>query len=161
MKIRPMHETDIDAVVQLEAQTFPQPWSEGLFRDELARDGRIYLVAEDDEGSLVGYGGLMLVAGDAHILTLAVLPSMRRRRLGARVLLALVEAARESGARHLTLEVRRSNVAAQTLYEGFGFAPVGVRKHYYRDEDAIVMWAVDVDGADYTARLEEIRRSLP
>ena len=160
MKVRPMHEADIEAVVRLEAATFPQPWSEGLFRDELEQDNRIYLVAEEDDGSVSGYGGLMLVAEDAHILTLAVLPALRRRRLGARLLVGLVEAARESGARHLTLEVRRSNVAAQTLYEGFGFAPVGVRKDYYRDEDAIVMWAVDVDGAAYTARLEELRRTL-
>jgi ribosomal-protein-alanine N-acetyltransferase len=156
-----MHETDLDTVVRLEAETFPQPWSEALFRDELAGDNRIYLVAEDDEAVVVGYGGLMLVGDDAHILTLAVIPAMRRRRLGARLLVGLVDAARAAGARHLTLEVRRSNVGAQRLFEVFGFSAVGVRKHYYRDEDAIVMWAVDIDGSDYAARLEAVRGSLP
>ena len=60
-------------------------------------------------------------------------------------MLALVDAATAAGARHLTLEVRVSNEGARRLYQRFGFAPVGVRKDYYRDEDALVMWATDID----------------
>ena len=46
------------------------------------------------------------------------------------------------------------------MYQRFGFAPVGVRKDYYRDEDALVMWATDIDGPDYEARIEAIRGSM-
>jgi ribosomal-protein-alanine N-acetyltransferase len=61
------------------------------------------------------------------------------------------------GARHLTLEVRLSNSSAQGLYELFGFAPVGRRKNYYKDEDALIMWATDIDAPDYSERLAAIR----
>jgi ribosomal-protein-alanine N-acetyltransferase len=75
-------------------------------------------------------------------------------------MLALVEAALGIGARHLTLEVRASNRGAQELYRRFGFAPVGVRKNYYKDEDAIVMWATDVDTADYAERIGSLRSDM-
>ena len=75
-------------------------------------------------------------------------------------MLSLVDAAAIAGARHLTLEVRVSNEGARHLYQRFGFAPVGVRKDYYRDEDALVMWATDIDTDDYKGRIEAIRASL-
>jgi ribosomal-protein-alanine N-acetyltransferase len=75
-------------------------------------------------------------------------------------MMALVDAALEADARHLTLEVRMSNQAAQRLYQRFGFAPVGLRKNYYRDEDALVMWAIDIDTDDYRDRLAAIRPDL-
>ena len=64
------------------------------------------------------------------------------------------------GARHATLEVRMSNRAAQRLYSKFGLAPVGVRKDYYANEDALVMWATDIDAADYLVRIEQLRSGL-
>ena len=67
------------------------------------------------------------------------------------------------GVRHLSLEVAASNEAAQTLYRRFGFAPVGVRKNYYpiTGEDALVMWAYDIDTPDYAQRLEGLDLSQP
>jgi ribosomal-protein-alanine N-acetyltransferase len=65
-----------------------------------------------------------------------------------------------AGANSLTLEVRVSNRSAQALYQRFGMAPVGVRKRYYKDEDALVMWVHDIDSSEYRARLEEIEASL-
>jgi ribosomal-protein-alanine N-acetyltransferase len=64
------------------------------------------------------------------------------------------------GARHLTLEVRLSNSSAQGLYELFGFEPVGRRKNYYKNEDALVMWATDIDASNYAERLVSIRSGL-
>ena len=75
-------------------------------------------------------------------------------------MLALVDAALAAGARYLTLEVRVSNEGARRLYQRFGFAPVGVRKDYYRDEDALVMWATDIDGDGYAERIASIREML-
>jgi ribosomal-protein-alanine N-acetyltransferase len=157
--IRAMSRSDVPAVATLEREIYPQPWSARVFFDELGHANRSYIVAtERDE--IVGYGGFMLVESDAHITTLGVAHGRRRRKLGTRILLALVERAVGRGARHLTLEVRASNTDAQVLYERFGFSPVGKRKGYYQGEDAIVMWALDVDAEEYGTRLDEIRSDL-
>jgi len=160
LTIRPMLTGDIDAVANLEIEVYPQPWSTKVFREELALANRRYVVAEDGTGVIVGYAGLLLVEEDAHVTTLAVDPRVRRRRLGSRLMLALVAASRTAAARHLTLEVRMSNVSARRLYEQFGFAPVGIRKNYYRDEDALVMWAIDIDTDEYQQRVAGIEAGL-
>ena len=157
--IRRMRKRDLPAVLRLEQEIYPTPWSPGVFREELSLLNRHYVVIED-EGAVVGYGGLLLVAEDAHVTTIAIDPAARRRRFGTRLMLALVEAAWAAGARHLTLEVRVSNEAARRLYQRFGFAPVGVRKDYYRDEDALVMWATDIDTEEYHARIDAVRASM-
>jgi ribosomal-protein-alanine N-acetyltransferase len=134
-----------------------------LFVSELSlREHRTYLVAKVD-GHVVGYGGVMYVLPDAHVTTLAVDPATRRRSIGSRLLLALTRAAVAKGATALTLEVRVSNVAAQELYRRFGFAPAGIRKGYYADtgEDAIVMWAHDIDSGAYGERLDAIAAEIP
>jgi ribosomal-protein-alanine N-acetyltransferase len=154
-----MSRSDVPAVSTLEREIYPEPWSARIFFDELAQGNRTYIVVTSD-AEILGYGGLMLIEDDAHITTLAVVPGFRRMRLGTRLLLTLVEKALAAGARHLTLEVRAMNTDAQRLYERFGFAPVGKRKGYYAGEDAIVMWALDVDAEEYGLRLEEIRGEL-
>ncbi len=159
MNIRTMTRSDVPAVATLEREIYPEPWSARVFFDELGRDNRVYVVGTDD-GRILGYGGVMLIEEDAHVTTLAVIPGVRRRRLGTRILLTLVEEAVDRGARHLTLEVRATNTNAQQLYERFGFAPVGKRKGYYDGEDAIVMWALDVDADEYGSRLDAIRAGL-
>ena len=158
--IRSMRAGDLTTVARLEADVYPQPWSLRVFQDELRARNRVYLVMEDAAGVLLGYGGLLVIDGDAHITTLAVDPTLRRRRLGTRMMLALVDEALGIGAEHLTLEVRMSNEAAQKLYARFGFAPVGLRKNYYHDEDALVMWAIDINTRNYRGRIEAIRRTL-
>ena len=159
MTIRTMSRSDVPAVAMLEREIYPEPWSARIFFDELAQDGRTYYVVTKD-GEILGYGGVMLIEDDAHITTLAVVPGFRRMRLGTRLLLVLVERAVTNGARHLTLEVRATNTDAQRLYERFGFAPIGKWKDYYAGEDAIVMWALDIDAEEYGHRLEEIRTNL-
>jgi ribosomal-protein-alanine N-acetyltransferase len=158
--IREMERSDIPAVAALESQIYPQPWSPRVFFDELAMDSRSYVVAVDASGTVVGYGGLLLVEQDAHITTVAVDPGARGRHIGSRLMLALVDEALAAGARHLTLEVRVTNAVARGLYERFGFDPVGRRKNYYKDEDALVRWATDIDTEEYTERLRGIRESL-
>ncbi len=160
VSIRPMVRGDIPAVAELEADIYPQPWSPRVFFDELALDNRRYLVATTTEGVVMGYCGLLIVEDDAHITTIAVAPGARGHHLGQRLMLALVDVARETDTRHLTLEVRVSNDCAQRLYERFGFDPVGRRKNYYKDEDALVMWATDIDNEAYQERIRAIRSSL-
>ena len=73
-------------------------------------------------------------------------------------MMELIDLARANGARHLTLEVRESNQAALELYRKFGFEPAGTRKGYYTTEDAVVMWAIDIDSVDYQVTLTSIRK---
>ncbi|MDR2610639.1 MAG: ribosomal protein S18-alanine N-acetyltransferase [Clostridiales Family XIII bacterium] len=91
---------------------------------------------------LVGYAGLWVVLDEGHITNVAVDPDYRRQGIAAMLLLKLLEAAREKGAKRFTLEVKRSNAAAIALYERFGFRAAGSRKGYYEEdgEDAVIMW---------------------
>jgi [ribosomal protein S18]-alanine N-acetyltransferase len=157
--LRPMTIADIPVVLELERATYPQPWSEGIFTDELSRSDRVYVLAEQDR-QMIGFAGLMLVEDDAHVTTLAVKTDARKAGLGTRLMLRLIAAGLERGARNLTLEVRATNEGAQRLYNRFGMAAVGVRKNYYRDDDAVIMWATDIDQPEYAARLDEIRSGL-
>lgn len=153
--IGPMRRRHLRSVIRIEQLVYPRPWSMGLFMSELGYQGsRVYLVARVGS-TVVGYGGVMLVADDGHVTTLAVDPAWHRHGLGTRLLHALAVAAIDRGAKNLTLEVRVSNQAAKELYRAFGFAPAGIRKGYYAEtnEDAIVMWANDVDGEVYAERL--------
>jgi ribosomal-protein-alanine N-acetyltransferase len=105
--------------------------------------------------AVVGYAGVLVQAGEAHITTVAVHPHHHRRKVATRLLVELLAAARQLGAEAATLEVRVANRAAQRLYAGFGFAPVGVRPGYYAEttEDALIMWAHELQGEQYLALL--------
>ena len=158
--VRDLLTDDLDQILELEAATFRMPWSREVFEAELVTPGRSYLVA-DHEGRVAGYGGLMLVERDAHINTLAARRPAPVPAVGTRLMLALAHIGLAGGAEHLTLEVRATNRRAQEFYRKFGMAPVGVRKHYYQDEDALVMWAHDITGAEYRERLRLIEEALP
>lgn len=159
LTLRPMTEADVEAVHALEVATFTAPWPRAFFDQEIAAENRHYLVVEE-AGALVGYGGVMVIGGDAHVMTVAVAAGRRTRGIGTRIMLALVDAAAERGAEHLTLEVRPSNRPARRLYHRFGFEPVGLRPRYYPDEDALVMWAVGIDEPAYRERLDTIREAV-
>lgn len=158
--VRDMGLADLDQVTELERITFATPWERKVFEDEIGAPGRSYLVARY-AGRVVGYGGMMVVGDDAHINTLATVRPAPVPAIGTRIMLSLVDRGLEGGAEFLTLEVRTSNRRAQEFYRKFGMAPVGVRKHYYQDDDALIMWAHDIRGADYQARLRHIREALP
>ena len=161
--IEPMRRRHLRGVLRIEQAVNPRPWSLSLFSSELRyRESRIYLVARSGT-TLVGFAGLMLVAGDGHVTNVGVDEEHRRRGIATRLMLDLARRALAEGAQALTLEVRVSNEVAQALYRRFGFAPAGVRKAYYADtnEDALIMWANDIDTPEYRARLFEIEASLP
>lgn len=160
--VQPMRRRHLRSVLRIEQQVYPRPWSSSLFMSELAlRSTRAYYVARIGRG-LVGYAGLMMTLDEAHVTTIAVDPRWHRSKIGTRLLLVLVREAIARGATAITLEVRMSNHGAQDLYRRFGFQPVGVRKNYYQEvnEDAMVMWANDVDQPEYAALLDSIDRML-
>jgi [ribosomal protein S18]-alanine N-acetyltransferase len=162
VSVVPMRRRHVRAVLRIEQQVYPRPWSMSLFLSELAlRSTRAYFVARVGR-DVVGYGGLMMSADDAHITTIAVDPRWHRNHIGIRLLLVLAREAIERDARSLTLEVRLSNRAAQELYRRFGFAPVGVRKNYYAEtnEDALVMWAHEIQSLAYAELLDGLERGI-
>jgi ribosomal-protein-alanine N-acetyltransferase len=110
----------------------------------------------------VGYAGLMGVLEDGHVTTVAVDPAWHRHGIATRMLLCLARAARDMEIRNLTLEVRMGNKGAQAMYGRFGFLPAGVRRGYYVEtgEDAMVMWAHDIDTPAYADRLDLIERTV-
>ncbi len=139
--VDPMRMDDVAAVHEIERLSFRTPWPAYAFEQEL-RANRLarYIVARAGD-RIVGFAGIWMMVDEAHVTTFGVHPDWRRQAIGRQLLLNLVELADSIGARRMTLEVRESNVAAQALYQRFGFEVVGRRKAYYSDdgEDALVM----------------------
>jgi len=108
---------------------------------------------------LLGFIGVWLMAGEAHIVTFAVREAYRRMGIGERLLSACIEMAIDAEQEAVTLEVRRSNTNAQVLYEKYGFSRLGLRRRYYTDnnEDAVVMTTPDVITPAYRERFGRLR----
>lgn len=138
--IRRMTSTDLRAVSLLDKLSFNQPWPPNAFEIELKNPGARCWVAEVDD-QVVGALVIWRVLDEAELATLAVRPDFRRRGIARVLLQTALESAYAEGARICQLEVRAGNEAAQKLYESFGFAIVGRRLKYYRDngEDALLM----------------------
>lgn len=139
--IRDMGFDDVGAVVALERDAYPFPWSEGIFRDCL-RVGYYCCVMELDDVP-IGYAILTSGAGEAHVLNLCVDRRYRCRGLGGALLDHLLEFARGLAVEDVLLEVRPSNTVAVRLYHSRGFVQVGIRRGYYQAhggrEDAVVL----------------------
>lgn len=118
--------------------------------------------SEDELRRIVGYAGLWLMVDEAHITTIAVHPTYRGEGIGELLLLRMIDTAEEIGARWLTLEVRKSNAVAQSLYRKYTFKEMGVRRRYYSDdgEDALIMWTDPIDSADFRDALARNRAAL-
>lgn len=158
--IRLMTSEDIDAVLGIERQSSPDPWTAGILHDELHGEGRHYLVATAND-VVVGFCGMLVQVGEGHLTNIAVDPTFRSRRVAAHLLLPSVRWALTANVGALTLEVRVGNDPAIRLYRRFGFAPVGTRPKYYpNNDDALILWAHDVDSADYAVRLSHIQTWL-
>jgi len=140
VRFRPMTTADLDEVMGIERTSFRFPWSTGFFLQELQVACARSILAEID-GRIVGYVLFWLLPGAIDIHNIAVHVNFRRRGI-ARALLSKVvtEAERQTNLR-VILEVRRSNLPAQKLYESMGFATTSIRKGYYSDdgEDALAM----------------------
>ncbi len=117
------------------------PWSKTSFEEELENKFARYVVAIYD-GKVVGFGGLWAIFDEGHITNIAILPEYRGIGIGNVILSELIALCKKEDIIALTLEVRRSNIVAQKLYEKFGFKVEGIRKEYYLNnkEDAFLMW---------------------
>jgi len=134
---------DLEDVVRIEELSFSRPWSRQLFENELKNPVSYCLAERFPAGGagdrLVGYVVFWIVAGEAHILTIAVDPGFRRRGFARALVSHTLAFMEDAGVAEVSLEVRRSNATAISLYTAFGFREAYVRTRYYGDEDAIVM----------------------
>jgi len=159
--IEPMSADHVDAVMRIDAQVYPTPWSRALWDQELNDPSRAHVVAIAG-GVVVGHGGIMHVLDEVHVSTVAVNPSSQGRGIGSLLMVALLDSAVAAGARAATLEVRAGNRAAQRMYSRFGFAPGGVRRGYYSDptDDGIIMWLPDFESPDWRQRMDRLRAEI-
>lgn len=144
LAFRQMVPEDADAVARVEAASFPVPWSRESFWREASNEHTCYVLACDEMAAepVIGYAGCWILAGEAQITNVAILPAYRGQGIGTQLMGAVIAAAKERGATAMTLEVRPSNAPALALYHHYGFREAGRRKGYYSDngEDAIIMW---------------------
>lgn len=185
--LRYMQPDDIPQVVEVDRLSFPSPWSPRSYGFEITDNPSSHMFvlealsapprANNLRGllrelwqrfnrpphttTIIGYAGLWLIAGEAHVSTIAVHPASRGNRLGELLLNALLWRALLLGGEYSVLEVRVSNLSAQALYQKYGYETVGRRKAYYRDnnEDAFLMHLAPLNDA-YQARLQTWRSAL-
>ena len=140
-EIRAASHRDLDQLVEIENAQFPEPWSRRLLKDELELGTlRRYTVAVAGT-QVLGVLGLMLIDSDAHINTIATHPEHESRGVARSLLDEAIPVVSACGYTRITLEVAVGNTRARNLYTAYGFAPLGVRKQYYRvtGEDALVL----------------------
>ncbi len=141
LHIREMEAADVEAASRIEEETFSMPWGKEDFLEMVEADYAHYYVAELD-GEVVGCCGIRDLLGEGEITNVAVVSKYRKRGIGRKMLVYMLEKAGERGIKAATLEVRVSNQPAISLYEGLGFRGEGVRPGFYDKpkEDALIMW---------------------
>ena len=123
-----------------------------FFSHELPKSGKQYIT---------GFAGFWIMAGEAHITSIAVRELRRRQGIGELLLISVINLAVELNARIITLEVRASNTAAQSLYYKYGFSQVGLHRGYYTDnkEDAVLMSIENTTSASFQSHLNQLKKA--
>ena len=136
----PMDRSHLSGVADLEKLCFTTPWNEAMLEEELYNDTASFIVAQGENGEVLGYAGLHVILDEGYIDNVAVRPEYRRQGIADQLLDVFCRFG-ESPLRFLTLEVRPSNTSAVALYEKHGFKEAGRRKNYYTDptEDALLL----------------------
>lgn len=186
-RLRPMHAEDIPQIMDIERESFPTMWPQTAYKRELQNRAARYFVLVEEQGDapgdteapggfwsalrrmvtpaeetgerVLGFLGIWLMVGEVHVVTVAVRERFRRMGIAERLLIACIELAMEHDQEVVTLEVRKSNVAAQDLYTKYGFDRVGLRVRYYTDnqEDAVIMTTPDLTTPSYGRLFEGLR----
>ena len=140
-RYRRMKAADLDAVMVIENDVYPHPWTRGNFSDSL--NAGYHCSAVEVAGEIVGYSVVMMAAGEAHLLNLSIAAAWQRRGFGRELLKFVLRLAVDCGVGKTYLEVRPSNIAGRRLYASAGFSEIATRRGYYPRhdgrEDAVVM----------------------
>ena len=184
--IRPMCREDVAQVTEIDQEAFPTMWPPANYERELKTPLAHYIVAHEavpttgktgvavtkdalstegpphaDRRYIVGFAGIWMMADEAHLTNIAVRRSHRRQGIGELLLISMINVALELEARILTLEVRASNISAQSLYYKYGFNQMNVRQGYYTNnkENALVMATEDITSAAFQKRLNQLKKA--
>lgn len=144
LKIVPMEVEHLTGVLEVEQQSFNDPWTEEIFHHEVTNNPFAYYVVALQGEDVVAYCGTWIVFEDCQITNVAVHPANRGQKIGDALMRHLIAHCQSHEVDRISLEVRVSNEVAQNLYRKYGFQDGGIRKNYYTDgpttEDALVMW---------------------
>ncbi|HLV10594.1 MAG TPA: ribosomal protein S18-alanine N-acetyltransferase [Halanaerobiales bacterium] len=142
ISIKKMELRHLPGVMEIERESFADPWSRQSFISEICRNNYAHYLVACYNKRVVGYIGAWNVANELHITNLAIEQEQRRKGIAVKLIGQMIEEARIKGALRVTLEVRISNRAAIKLYKKMGFRAAGKRPRYYLNngEDALIMW---------------------
>lgn len=166
--VRLVHLKDIPQITEIDREAFPTMLPPINYQRELKSPLAHYIVACDDKKlaspgrqNVVAFAGLWIMAGEAHIINIAVRRTLRRKGIGELLLIALIDMAKELDASLILLEVRVSNTAAISLYRKYGFSEKRLRRGYYADnkEDGVVMTAQDIGSASFHDDLNRLKQA--
>jgi ribosomal-protein-alanine N-acetyltransferase len=162
MTIARMTMADVQDVLRIEHLSFPSSWPRNAFSAELNDNKLAHYFVGRIGSELIAYGGIWVILEDSHVTTIAVHPDWRGRCYGEEIFARMLSEAAAHEAAWMTLEVRKSNVAAQRLYQKYGFAVIAQRPAYYNDnhETALVMWAGNFRGELYREHLRMRQNTL-
>jgi ribosomal-protein-alanine N-acetyltransferase len=140
-QFRPMQLDDLDAIMVIEPQIYPYPWTIGNFNDSLNSGYSAWILMHNED--IIGYSLMMMVLDEAHLLNLSIAKTYQKQGLGRTLLEHMVDIAKNNQMANMFLEVRQSNISAIALYENVGFNEMAIRRNYYPAtngrEDAILM----------------------
>jgi ribosomal-protein-alanine N-acetyltransferase len=138
LAIAPVQGRDLDAIHRIERDSFPVPWRRFFFENELTAERRFNLVAKRD-GVVVGYLFAMWIFDEMHVNKIAVDGKARRMGVAEALMAECFAFARMNDIKSISLEVRKSNVGAQSFYRHLDFESAYIRPRYYPDGEAAVV----------------------
>lgn len=146
INLRDMSMLDVGEVYEIECRCFTQPWSTDSLIGELTRNDIAHYVVAECNDRIVGYAGMWVMFGEAHMTNIAVDEEFRCQGIATGLILYLMSKAESCHAVAMTLEVRENNYRAQRVYYALGFRYAGRRRKYYSDtgEDALILWNEDI-----------------
>jgi ribosomal-protein-alanine N-acetyltransferase len=160
-----MRLADISTIMEIEHAVFPTPWKASAYEYEVTSNRLAsYQVLTQQQGDrrskLIGYAGYWLMSGEAHVSTIAVDLEWRGKGLGELLFLNILQMACADAAHLVTLEVRKSNLSAQGLYQKYRFQVVGERPRYYEKSETAILMTIEPLNDDYRVFLRRKRRNL-
>lgn len=171
-QVRLMRQEDAIQMAEIALEAFPAMLPPTNYQREFRNPLAHYIVALDRPLAasgdpmaavyMVGYAGFWLMAGEAHLVDIAVRKACRRQGIGELLIICTIDLAMALNASQATLEVRASNRQAISLYEKYGFTQQGRRRRYYVDnnEDAIIMTLQDLNCKDFIERFGVLKKAL-
>ena len=140
IKIIPMQKEHIKDIVELEKQCFSEPWSENALAEELDNNCAVFFIAIINN-KLAGYMGMHNICSQGYITNIAVFEQYRKKGIASSLIEKIINYAVNNNMEFISLEVRKSNIPAISLYDKYEFKQMGIRKNFYKKpcEDAIIM----------------------